>query len=884
MKKKLLPILATLLLLAIPAYAVFNEKDFARTLSILRSELHQESVKMEQMRAMLNADSEVQHQRLVDMTRRCNELALILYSQNQDYTFDLTYALEEVTKQYNDYTNQRTPFDEIVNRLNLEIERYEHLAEALRRLPPVLGKIDAVPDSLSAVMDTILVREATHHHEDGFDFVGNLHEKDSDHLIQQVTEYAQSADESFYLDEQSQADRDSCLAHTLELLSMYTEFRDRIVMDSDHYEGMKNRLEESYNYARKLYQIIQKRIFVEGQDDYLTVLRSFPRYARTAFRDARRKYAIGEDSLDSVSLRQSEWRGTLVSLFILYIIGYILLATLVSHLVIGLLRKRFACFQTEEFRLRKPLITLLCGVIIFALTTMIASLAIQHNFFRVAAGMLLVYAWLLAAILISLLIRVPATHIRQIAKLYLPVALLALIVITFRIIFIPNRLVNLIFPPILLGFTVWQYFLCLKVRHTEAARSDMVYGWISFGIMLITLVMVVIGYVLLGVQVLIWWLFQLAAIETITAFYILFDRYEQKHLSKRKLEYKKTHTIYEADKKESFIAVTWLSDFIKMALLPIAAILSVPMCIWLAADLFDLSEICRGIFYQTFFNLADKDGNEILHLSLYNIVLACVFFFLFRYLCYVLKAFYRRFRFVRFSQKEQKTFIRDNEINFTLADNVIGILVWGSYIIFLIILLKIPMGALSIVAAGLATGLGLAMKDILNNFIYGIQLMSGRLRVGDYIECDGIRGKVTSISYQTTQIQALDDTLIAFTNTTLFNKNFKNLTRSSAYEYVKVTVGVKYGTDVEKVRTLLLEAAQALQTKDKYGRNVVDPKRGISVSFDDFGDSSIEIALKQFVLVEEKYGYVARAKELIYNTLQENEIEIPFPQRDVHVK
>ena len=143
---------------------------------------------------------------------------------------------------------------------------------------------------------------------------------------------------------------------------------------------------------------------------------------------------------------------------------------------------------------------------------------------------------------------------------------------------------------------------------------------------------------------------------------------------------------------------------------------------------------------------------------------------------------------------------------------------------------------------------------------------------------------MTSISYQATQIQTVEDTLIAFTNTTLFNKNFKNLTRGSAYEYVKISVGVSYGTDVEKVRALLLEASQSLMTKDKYGRNIVDPKRGISVALDNFGESSVDIALKQYVLVEERYGYAARAKELIYNTLNENGIEIPFPQRDVHIK
>ena len=86
------------------------------------------------------------------------------------------------------------------------------------------------------------------------------------------------------------------------------------------------------------------------------------------------------------------------------------------------------------------------------------------------------------------------------------------------------------------------------------------------------------------------------------------------------------------------------------------------------------------------------------------------------------------------------------------------------------------------------------------------------------------------------------------------------------------------------VRTLLMDATTKLLTKDNYNRPLVDPKRGISVTFDSFGDSSVNIALKQYVLVEERYAYIARAQELIYNTLNENNIEIPFPQRDVWIK
>ena len=117
----------------------------------------------------------------------------------------------------------------------------------------------------------------------------------------------------------------------------------------------------------------------------------------------------------------------------------------------------------------------------------------------------------------------------------------------------------------------------------------------------------------------------------------------------------------------------------------------------------------------------------------------------------------------------------------------------------------------------------------------------------------------------------------------LFAKNFTNLTRGNSYEFLKLSVGVPYGTDVQRVRDILEEELQVLRTKDAYGREVVDPKKGIYVVFSDFGDSAVEIAVKQFVLVPERIAYIDRAKEVIYNALGKNGIQIPFPQRDIHV-
>ncbi|MCQ2111705.1 MAG: mechanosensitive ion channel family protein, partial [Bacteroidaceae bacterium] len=913
MRRRLSIIAIILAVHILPVLAVFNEKDLAHTLSVLRFELVQENRRMENSRSRIQRRNEAQHQQMIDMIKKCNELSLILYSQNQDYTFDMTYALQEVTEKYDEFSKSRMPFDEIVEYLNVEVERYERLIESLRRLPPMLSAIDEVPDSLKEATDSLIMtmdaeHMAEHMHEIGMDLDhdGDDHSRRSNMrgmlpgggggqqnalnaiagvLLGQKREEAHGP---FMLDSASQVDRDSCIFYARNLLKMYTDNRDAIVDDNQHYADMSQRLAETYDYAQARYKAIQKKIFIKGQDNYLKILSSFGQYWSRAWQDVKQKYSNHDGEMRS----HSEWKGPVVAGFTLLVIVYLAIATLLSNVFVRLLVKRRKNWQTPEFRKRRPIVTLLSGVIIFAISVMIASRVVDQNFFAVASSLLLLYAWLLAAIFASALIRVESGNVKSTIKAYMPVIIMGLIIITFRIIFIPNRMVNLFLPPILIVFAFWQ-FAIFTAEKKNLNRNDSTYSWISAVIMGICAVIALVGYVLMSVQILIWWLFQLTAIATITAFYDLLDKYEDKYIQIKLRAYRQEHIVVDDSRKGAYIEVTWLFDFIKMCLVPSAAIISILISIWFAAGVFDLTEICKTIFYKPFFSVetpADTaietivDTGDVVQLSLFKMVLVSCLYFLFKYLSYAIKSFFRNYKLQRFMEESGNDYVHANEVNLTLANNVIGIIVWGIYIISSIVMLNIPMGAISIVAAGLATGIGLAMKDVLNNFIYGIQLMSGRLRVGDYIECDGIRGKVESISYQSTQILTLDGSIMAITNTSLFNEKFKNITRNNSYELVKIPVGVHYGADINAVRRMLTDALQVLCTQDQYGRNIVDPEKGITIAFSDFGDNSVDLIVKQHVLVFEEAAYIASAKEIIYDTLNRNGVEIPFPQRDIYIR
>lgn len=840
-KRIILAISAILALAVVPAHAVFNEKDLGQTLSVLRYELMQENIKLESSRSRIESRGTAQHEKMVSMIKRCNELSLMLYSQNQDCTLDLAYSLGEVSRSYQEFHSHRFPFDEIVLRLDSEIDRYSRLIESLHHLPPSLDEVQGLPDSLKA----------------------------SEKM------------QAFFLDAKSKADRDSCLVYADSLLSMYTKAKEKIILDNEHYEMLGSRLDESYSYAQKRYKDLQKRMFTQRQDSFFSVLRRLPSYVGAAFRDAGAKYSRSS-SMDGASYN-SEWRGPVVFGFVGFIIVFLMLANFLSFGVLELLDKKKHLFKDDKSGNRKVCVSLLCAVLLFALALMSVPSMLDNHFFRLASNQLFVFAWLMAVVMLSILIRFDADSLKRGMRLYAPILFVGFLVISLRVIFTPNKMMNLVVPLLLASTFVWQLSVYGKYRES-VPDTDKAINFISLLVLFIAAAISWVGYIFLGIQIVMWWLFQLSGIGTVTAFKELLEIYKRKKIDQRIADAGAPHLSNKEITRGRNIHITWLFDFVNMTIVPVLTILTIPLSIYLALSVFDLTEIYSTVVNYSVFNLTDAQGGEIVKITLHNVLIVTGLFFLFKYVNYLLRSLYAEFKYSSVMRSSGGNIFRLEQVNITLANNLIGILSWGVYLIVVIVLLKIPVGAVSIVAAGLATGVGLAMKDVLNNFIYGIQLMSGRLKVGDWIECDGIRGKVTAISYQSTQVETIDGAVMSFLNAALFNKNFKNLTSNDFYEFVKVIVGVAYGTEITKARRVILDAIDSLMTTDNYGRDIVDSSKGVTVVVEGMSDSSVNLSVKQYVLVSERNSFIAKANEAIYNALNANGIEIPFPQTDVHIK
>ena len=206
MKKKFLTIAFAVFVFAIPVLSIVNGQPLTDVLRDLRSELKMVLEQSEEEQLLFEKEYERQHQRMVDVISASNELSILLYTQEQEMTFDLAYALNKVTTAYKDFSKDRRPYDRIVNDLNIEIDRYARLVEALRRLPPVMTEIEMeiLPDSLM-------------YHNDSLD--QHLSELAST-LEKEVIRIAvkDSLSSPFVLDAEGEVYRDTCILYASELL------------------------------------------------------------------------------------------------------------------------------------------------------------------------------------------------------------------------------------------------------------------------------------------------------------------------------------------------------------------------------------------------------------------------------------------------------------------------------------------------------------------------------------------------------------------------------------------------------------------------------------------------------------------------------------------
>lgn len=188
------------------------------------------------------------------------------------------------------------------------------------------------------------------------------------------------------------------------------------------------------------------------------------------------------------------------------------------------------------------------------------------------------------------------------------------------------------------------------------------------------------------------------------------------------------------------------------------------------------------------------------------------------------------------------------------------------------------LASIALVAGALSVGIGFGLQSIVNNFVSGLILLAERpIRAGDWIEVGTDQGTVRRISVRATEIETFDRASVIVPNSNLISGVVTNRYLRGNIGRITIPVGVSYGSDPEQVRKILLACAN--------GHELVLDDPPAFVLFTDFGASSLDFELRCY-LSDISFGLVTRSdlRFAILAALREAGIEIPFPQRDIHLR
>ena len=782
MKKRLYIIILLMVAFVLPSNAVLKEANLDTTLYMLRTELTNYHIDLEKQNQAAKAQQLAVIQELISIVKQADQNSIMLYSQRNGYIFDMTYACHEATEQFKKFKSKAVPFRQMIKKNNVEVARFDSLINYLYGM------------------------------------------------------------NTMFLSEEAQVNRNVDLTLAVNIRRQLVEKQKQLQAYVQAYDRTDRKLQALNDYANRRYEDIQNSIFNNGGDNYLRILRNFSMNYKEAKTSVAEKYK-------PVPGMMSQWDVRII--FILF--GIIIFWGLISiflnlftiRIVITQLMKH-GMFENrkESFMAKRPCLIMAMTVVTFAFILGIVRMAVTQNFVIMASQLLVEYSWLVGVILVSILLRVDNDKIKNTFRIYSPLMLVGFIVIVFRIILIPNDLVNLIFPPVLLLCALWQWNVIGR-KHNQVLRTDKTYAFISLAVFGVSTIFAWTGFTLLAVQLIIWWTMQLTCVLTITCC----EGWLSVYAKRKKL----------ADKA---ITDKWLYRFIYKVLLPISGVLSFIISIYWAADVFNMSDTTWEIFNKDYIKTSNFTA------SLFSISVVACLYFLFNYIN-ITSVDFMRHHFEKADPASAASKI-------VMFKNVMQVIIWGIWLMIALNVFQVGKSWLLAIFAGLSTGLGFASKDILENIYYGISLMMGRVKVGDYIICDGTRGKVSSISYTSTMLEATDGSVIAFQNSQLFSKNYKNMTKNHGYELDILEVGIAYGSNVKEVKQILIDALMKL--------DCIYQDKGVKVLLKSFDDSCITLRIVVWVNVLTQAIDDATIMECIYDTLNDHNIEIPFPQREITIK
>lgn len=425
-------------------------------------------------------------------------------------------------------------------------------------------------------------------------------------------------------------------------------------------------------------------------------------------------------------------------------------------------------------------------------------------------------------IFISSTVRYKRDNIRRSLVAYLPVFALTYILVGYRQDMVPISTVTFTAPFFFILAFIGQ--IVIMVRTLKKLKlNDRRMTWANLNAIAVCCLFVCFGYTILGSLLFLFW--------TGLVTEILFFELVKIFIDKKQLI------------KNSVVSLT-----VRLLLYP----LSIPVIVFAAilwvAHIYNFTSWFIDLMNTPFVNMPDKVGVISLARILYISGLGVI---------------------VNYGLTLTKSFLRRNAANrhgqMAVWIYIGNIITWLCYAIGVILILDINKAGLIAAVGGVSVGVGFALKDTFESFFSGISLMTGRLRPGDILEYDGVRGKVLDIGTMSTRMETEDGPIMTIPNRQLYAKNFKNMSRNHRVELRHIMFDISVENDPKSVREIILDSF--------HGIDGVDENREHVFIMRDFGSGIIRVELKVWIDSEKYLVTEPAVREAIFEAFRDHNIQ-----------
>lgn len=567
------------------------------------------------------------------------------------------------------------------------------------------------------------------------------------------------------LSPQAKVDAERSKTKLRNVLVVLNEKRAQIINDRKEYLEVESRMEMLRGDIRDSFQSIHTRVFLAHDKSYSQVLANF-----------RQEWSKCKDDIMLVFHPSSygwnykkQWArdGNIV---LWTMIVCFLLSFFVFYFLHVLLTSRG--FKPRVFLMPRAFAYAFACITTTLVLLMLRCTIIDNPFYQSVISLIVEVEILCIVVFLSVSVRLPKELVYRSMENYLPTLFLTVITLSMRMMLADALVIRMVLvPSIVIGLTLQILFNYINRRVTK--RFDRIANEISAIVYIAALVLAWGGRYFFAVQIIIIWTIILTGHIFLSFAFHSIDYYT---------EIRKNH--------KSSYAGSYKDLTLRLLVKPCLFMLIFGVCAYECAHIFNITEWLESVVTAFFIDFPGKMRVSLTRLATITMMAMAT--------NYVMKM-------IHSMQLSRRNHSQHHATSIGMMMQMTTIVVWGIFAVLTLFILEVNGMGILAVLSGVMVGVGIALRDTIDSFLCGISMMMGRVKLGDYVMCENVRGRVVDIQYRTTQIETEDGAIVSFFNTAFFGKNYRNLTGKDRYERMLLHFKLQKDADITHLREVFIQ-------------------------------------------------------------------------------